>query len=193
MQGKVYNLNLTGKLLVSMPHLLNPKFNDCLIYVCGHDAKGALGLLVNKKTLSINFYELLTELKIDYDVRLTQNNTIYFGGPVDTSRGFVLHTLDKVFEGTVKIKENIGLTSSIDILKAMAKGKGPSKVVIAVGYMNWEAGQLEQEIKNNYWLPCDVNESFLFNNDNIHEKWLETIRKIGIKNEINVSCTAGHA
>jgi len=189
---------LDGQLLVAMPVMGDPRFERSVIYLCAHSADGAMGIMVNRPAGSIDFPELLVQLNIIKkadQIKLPENVEtlkVLRGGPVDTGRGFVLHSSDFFIENaTLKIDGGICLTATIDILKAIAKGTGPKHAILALGYAGWRAGQLEAEIQDNGWLHCDADPDLVFGDD-VDEKYMRALRKIGIDPGM-LSNAAGHA
>jgi len=169
---------LEGQLLIAMPAMADQRFARTLIYLCAHSPDGAMGLVVNKLMVSITFPELLTQLGIvppnsKADIR------VHFGGPVEPGRGFVLHSRDYLQEGTLEITDNIALTATIDILKEIAVGGGPKRNLLALGYVGWGPGQLENEIQDNDWLNVDPSDDLLFDPD-LDTKWKRAMQKLGI-------------
>src|ERR1700736_4964348 len=160
---------LDGRLLIAMPVMGDPRFERSVIYLCAHSAEGAMGIMVNRPAGSIDFPELLVQLKIitkPEQIKLSEHAEtlqVLQGGPVDTGRGFVLHSSDFYIENaTLLIDDKICLTATIDILKAIAKGAGPKHAVLALGYAGWRPGQLEAEIQDNGWLHCDADSDLVF-------------------------------
>jgi putative transcriptional regulator len=189
---------LDGQLLVAMPVMGDARFERSVIYLCAHSAEGAMGIIVNRPAGSIDFPELLVQLNIIKkadQIKLPENVEtlkVLRGGPVDTGRGFVLHSSDFFIENaTLKIDDGICLTATIDILKAIAKGSGPKHAILALGYAGWRAGQLEAEIQDNGWLHCDADPDLVFGDD-VDEKYMRALRKIGIDPGM-LSNDAGHA
>ena len=189
---------LDGQLLIAMPVMGDPRFERSVIYMCAHSAEGAMGIMVNRPAGSIDFPELLVQLKIitkPEQIKLSEHAEtlqVLQGGPVDTGRGFVLHSSDFYIENaTLLIDDKICLTATIDILKAIANGAGPKHAVLALGYAGWRPGQLEAEIQDNGWLHCDADPDLIFGDD-IDEKYLRALRKIGIDPGM-LSNEAGHA
>jgi putative transcriptional regulator len=189
---------LDGQLLIAMPVMGDARFERSVIYLCAHSAEGAMGIMVNRPVGSIDFPELLVQLNIiDKDEQITlpevaETLKVLRGGPVDTGRGFVLHSSDFYIENaTLRIDEEICLTATIDILKAIANGSGPKHAILALGYAGWRAGQLEAEIQDNGWLHCDADPDLVFGDD-VGEKYLRALRKIGIDPGM-LSNEAGHA
>ena len=183
-------LYFTGQLLIAMPGIMDERFYKTVIYICAHSEDGAMGLILNHIMTGISFQELLEQLEID-GVTTSIDPPIHFGGPVDVGRGFVLHTNDFKQEGTIKVDEKIFLTSTMDILKAIAKGDGPRKSLLALGYAGWSAGQLDEEIRANGWLQAPADDDLLFGADQ-RSKWEKSIAKIGI-NPVMLSGESGHA
>ncbi len=180
---------LCGQLLIATPLVNETCFEKSLIYICSHSAEGAMGVLVNNVLNDITCSELLDQLNIKDAIRYLP--PIHFGGPVDTSRGFILHTNDYATNNTLIINENIALTATIDILQDIVAGKGPSKSLIALGCAGWKAGQLEEEIKGNSWICTTATEELIFGNNN-HQKWGNSTRALGV-DFIRYSTVAGHA
>ena len=189
---------LDGQLLIAMPVMGDPRFERSVIYMCAHSADGAMGIMVNRPAGSIDFPELLVQLKIiskAEQIKLPENAEtmkVLQGGPVDTSRGFVLHSGDfYIKDATLRIADGICLTATVDILKAIARGTGPKHAILALGYAGWAAGQLESEIQDNGWLHCDADSDLIFGGD-VEEKYARALRKIGIDPGM-LSNEAGHA
>jgi putative transcriptional regulator len=189
---------LDGRLLIAMPVMGDPRFERSVIYLCAHSPEGAMGIMVNRPVGSIEFPELLVQLNIigkADQIKLPENAEsmkVLRGGPVDTGRGFVLHSSDYHIENaTLPIDDKICLTATVDILKAIAKGTGPKHAILALGYAGWAPGQLETEIQDNGWLHCDADPDLIFGRD-VEEKYARALRKIGIDPGM-LSNEAGHA
>jgi putative transcriptional regulator len=183
--------SLAGQMLIAMPAMEDPRFQRSVIYMCAHSEKGAMGIVVNKRLPSLTFAELLDQLGIETSEK-TRSLPIHFGGPVDTGRGFVLHSLDYgVPEATLEVTGSIGLTATVDILKSIARGQGPGQALLALGYAGWDAGQLEDEIRANGWLTCQASPTLLFTDD-IELTWQRAIGTLGI-DLANLSSTSGTA
>ena len=189
---------LDGQLLIAMPVMDDPRFERSVIYLCAHSSEGAMGIIVNRPAGSIDFPGLLVQLDIikkSEQIKLPENAEsmkVLKGGPVETGRGFVLHSSDFFIEdATLRIDDGICLTATVDILKAIAKGAGPKHAILALGYAGWAAGQLETEIQHNGWLHCDADPDLIFGGD-VEEKYLRALAKIGI-NPGMLSTDAGHA
>lgn len=181
---------LEGQLLIAMPGMADPRFERAVIYMCAHSAAGAMGLVINRLVEHISFAELLTQLGIDPS---TGGNEIrvHFGGPVEMSRGLVLHSADYSQDVTMIVDEHMALTASMDVLRAIASGEGPSHSLLALGYAGWAPGQLETEIQANGWLHGPADLDFVFDGD-LDGKWQGAVAKIGF--EVGrLSGEAGHA
>jgi putative transcriptional regulator len=170
---------LTGQLLIAMPNMRDPRFEKTVIYMCVHNAEGAMGLVINKQIDSISFPQLLEQLEID-----TQDSPpgihIHFGGPVESGRGFVLHSSEYGQNGTIAVDESIALTATVDILRDMAARQGPARCILALGYAGWGPGQL-----------VSADENLIFGTD-VENTWERAVAKIGIDPRL-LSVDAGHA
>ncbi len=170
---------LTGQLLIAMPQMSDPRFRRSVVYICSQSDRGAMGLIVNKPLPSLNFIDLLEQLEIKTE-KLRGTVPIHYGGPVETGHGFVLHSLDYTLpEATLRISEGVGLTATIDVLKAIARGGGPESAFLALGYAGWSAGQLENEIRANGWLHCEADAELVFGSE-IEHKWERALGKLGV-------------
>jgi putative transcriptional regulator len=181
---------LTGMLLVAMPSMPDPRFSRSVIYLCAHSSDGAMGLVVNQVAGNVTFPAVIGQLGIEAG-QDCEDTPVHLGGPVETSRGFVLHSADYVQESTLVIDDRFALTATIDVLRAIAEGHGPSRRVLALGYAGWSPGQLDQEIQNNGWLVAPADPEIVFGRDN-DAKWLSALRAIGVDPSL-LSTTAGHA
>jgi len=189
---------LDGQMLIAMPTMGDERFTRSVIYVCAHSSEGAMGIVVNQPAQNIRFPDLLVQLevipakeRIELPVRADAVKVLK-GGPVETGRGFVLHSADFFIENsTLPIDEGICLTATLDILKAIARGSGPASAVLALGYAGWAPGQLEQEIQQNGWLHCPADPELIFGGD-IEGKYERALRKIGIDLGM-LSSESGHA
>ncbi|NVK00923.1 MAG: YqgE/AlgH family protein [Oceanospirillaceae bacterium] len=182
---------LNNQFLLSMPHLQSDYFSGSLIYICDHSEEGAMGLVVNKFS-DFDFAEILEQLDIEPSISGLDQVPVYAGGPVKNDRGFLLHSAAAGnWKSTLQLRDDLFLSTSIDILEALAQGKGPSDYLITLGYAGWGPGQLEGEIGNNLWLSCPANLDILFKTD--PEQRLDAAAKqLGI--DINLlSDQAGHA
>ena len=189
---------LDGKMLIAMPSMRDERFVQSVIYVCAHSSDGAMGIVVNRLAAEIDFPKLLVKLdvippeeriELPDDARTMQ---VLKGGPVETQRGFVLHSADYFMEdSTLPIDDGICLTATLDILKAIAKGDGPASAVLALGYAGWAPGQLENEIQENGWLHCAADPELIFGPD-AGGKYNLALEKIGVHPGM-LSSEAGHA
>jgi putative transcriptional regulator len=189
---------LDGQMLIAMPAMLDERFVRSLIYICAHSSEGAMGIVVNHPAPNISFPDLLVKLNVVPQADRIQlppraeGVKVMRGGPVETERGFVLHSADFVIENsTLPIAEGICLTATIDILKAIANGEGPASAILALGYAGWAPGQLENEIQGNGWLHCAADPELVFGPD-IDGKYDKALKKIGIDLGM-LSSEAGHA
>ncbi len=181
---------LAGQLLVAMPGMRDARFAKTVIYMCAHNAEGAMGLVVNRLLDRFSFADLLQQLDID-DAGQPEPMAVHFGGPVETGRGFVLHSPDYRQDGTLVVSRSVALTATIDILKAIASGNGPKRHLLALGYAGWGAGQLDAEIRANGWLQVDADDDLVFG-ALLDEKWNRAMAKIGVDPRM-LSDVAGHA
>ncbi len=189
---------LDGQLLVAMPGMADDRFSRAVIYVCAHSAEGAMGIVLNRPAADLSFPDLLVQLDIVPEmerIRLPHRvgqMQVLMGGPVETSRGFVLHTPDfYIDQSTLPIDDGVCLTATIDILRAIARGDGPQNAVLALGYAGWGAGQLESEIQANGWLNCPADAVLIFN-PAADVRYEMALRRIGIEPAM-LSMEAGHA
>jgi putative transcriptional regulator len=182
--------SLTGQLLVAMPQMRDKRFARTVIYMCAHNADGAMGLVVNRLVGSLKFPELLSQLGIEAKPGLDEIR-VHFGGPVESGRGFVLHSTDYVRDGTMVVNSEIALTATLDILKAIAGGEGPRRSLLALGYAGWGPGQLDLEMQANGWLTVQADAALVFD-QSLDDKWTRAIGKIGI-NLQHLSGEAGRA
>jgi putative transcriptional regulator len=189
---------LDGQMLIAMPAMGDERFTRSVIYVCAHSTEGAMGIVVNQPAGNIKFPDLLVQLEVIPATERIELPTqaedvkVLKGGPVETGRGFVLHSADFFIENsTLPIDEGICLTATLDILKAIARGNGPASAILALGYAGWAPGQLEQEIQQNGWLHCAADPELIFGTDT-GAKYEKALRKIGIDLS-HLSNEAGHA
>lgn len=181
---------LSGQLLIAMPKMLDPRFERTVIYMCVHNADGAMGLIVNRPLEALSFSELLGQMDIQCPGAVAEF-PVQYGGPVETGRGFVLHTPDYDRDGTITVNDEIGLTATIEILKDMAANHGPRRAILTLGYAGWGPGQLDGEIQQNAWLNVPADDALLFDAD-IGSRWERAIAKIGVDLAL-LSGDHGHA
>jgi len=188
---------LDGQLLIAMPGMGDPRFEHSVIYLCAHSEQGAMGLIINKTTPMMSFGDLIGQLDLFPDETLEPQQElmempVLFGGPVEQGRGFVLHTRDYFTEdSSLPVADTIALTATLDILRAMAKGEGPQRAILALGYAGWAPGQLENEIQHNGWLTCAADEELLFGLA-YEDRYTAALRKLKIDPGM-LSSDAGHA
>lgn len=183
---------LTGQLLIAMPAMRDPRFARAVIYICVHNAEGAIGLVVNRLVGSIEFGDLIEQLDMTLgEFEIVANPPVHFGGPVDTERGFVLHSADYQSEETLDIDEDFGLTATVDIVRTIATGSGPSNHLLALGYAGWGPGQLDGEIQENAWLNVDADNALVFDTD-LDSKWDRALAKLGVESAL-LSTESGRA
>lgn len=181
---------LTGHVLVAMPQMEDPRFSRSVVYVCAHTPDGAMGLVVNKLVDSVTFPDLLEQLNLDSGDS-GDGVGVHFGGPVEAGRGFVLHSADYLQDASLVIEEDVALTATVDILKAIADGTGPNSALLALGYAGWAPGQLDEEIQANGWLSVEADSELIFGSE-IDTKWERAMAKMGIDFS-KLSGAAGHA
>ena len=190
--------SLEGQMLIAMPGLREGPFARSVVYLCAHREDGAMGIIVNQRSSTITFADLLVQLDVvkqDEAIRLPARAgavRVLRGGPVEQGRGFVLHSSDfLVGESTITVGDGICLTATLDILRAIAKGEGPQKAVLALGYAGWSSGQLESEMMANGWLNCPADPDIVFDSD-FDAKYDRALSKIGVDAAM-LSMDAGHA
>lgn len=184
------NVNLTGHFLIAMPAMVDPHFARTLTLVCEHNDNGALGLVVNRPT-DLRLHGLLEQVKITPAGEHFKSVPVHFGGPVQVDRGFVLHQPLGQWQSTLGVSETIGLTTSKDILEAVARGSGPEQILVTLGYAGWAPGQLEHELAQNAWLTVPANYDILFGLP-AEERLTAAMQLLGV-DYANLSDVAGHA
>ncbi|MDG1736351.1 MAG: YqgE/AlgH family protein [Paracoccaceae bacterium] len=183
--------DLTGKLLIAMPDMGDPRFEKSVILVCSHSSEGSMGLIVNKCADEVKFPELLDQLKV-HTTGQVKDTPVHFGGPVETGRGFVLHSDDfDEDEASMEIPGGYRVTATVGILEALAQGDGPSQSLMALGYAGWGPGQLEGELQNNGWLASEADSELVFSSDN-DAKWNGALKNMGIS-AMHLSGSGGRA
>ncbi len=171
---------LAGRVLVAMPGMEDPRFHRAVIFVCAHDANGAMGLVLNRVLPGLDLGSLLNQLHIgDAAAPPPSVQTVLGGGPVEEARGFILHSQDYSQKDTVRVGRDFGVTGTVDALRAIAEGRGPKDMLFILGYAGWTAGQLEQELQENAWLVADADPGLIFYTDPDH-KWEAAIRRLGV-------------
>lgn len=181
--------DLTDHFLIAMPGMIDPVFSKCLMYVCEHHDQGALGLVVNKP-IAMNLASMLGEIGINFSDEAFDKIPVYFGGPVEMERGFVLHEPIGQWQSTIPVTESLGLTTSKDILQSIGEGTGPLRALVALGYAGWAPGQIEHELSQNAWLTMRASSDILFEMPP-EERLPAALKKLGV-NWANLSESAGH-
>ncbi|MFN3826195.1 MAG: YqgE/AlgH family protein [Micavibrio sp.] len=182
--------SLMGKLLIAMPQMGDTRFHKAVIFMCAHDANGAMGLVINHILPGLDLGELLDQLHIE-EKNPQVDIPVMSGGPVETARGFILHEGSFSATESLEIKSNIYVTGTIDALKAVAKGQGPKNMLFILGYAGWGAGQLDQEMQQNSWLVIDADTDVIFESAP-EDRWDRAIKKLGI-DPLMLFDTTGHA
>ena len=187
---------LDGQFLIAMPGTVDSNFSRSVVYICAHSNEGAMGFVINQPQ-QLTFVDILVHLKVigDAEAILLPSETREFpircGGPVETGRGFVLHSDDYLTQSSIPVSEDICLTATVDIIRAMSRGKGPAKAALMLGYAGWGAGQLENEIANNGWLTCPADENLIFD-WSLDDKYNRALALMGI-NPAMLSMQCGHS
>ena len=189
---------LDGQLLIAMPGMGDQRFARSLVYMCAHSEEGAMGIVLNQIATHVNFPDLLVQLDViakeerSHLPPLARELRVHKGGPVETGRGFVLHAPDYFIESsTLPIDEGVCLTATVEILRAIAQGKGPSRALLAFGYAGWAPGQLEEEIRANGWLTCRPDPDLIFGDD-LEQKYERALASLGVDLRL-LSSEAGNA
>jgi putative transcriptional regulator len=187
---RVSSINLTHHFLIAMPNMADPYFSKTLTYVCEHNDQGALGVVVNRP-IDMTLQALFERLSLTLRDRDLSGAPIYFGGPVQTDRGFVLHEPMGDWQSTLKVSDAIGLTTSKDILEAVGRGEGPQKILVTLGYAGWSAGQLEHELTQNAWLTVEAKDAIIFDLPS-EERLPAAMELLGV-DYARLADSAGHA
>ena len=182
-------IDLSNQFLMAMPGMVDGEFAGTVIYLCEHGPKGALGLVINRPT-DLSVAGLLEKIDLNLEIALPQNAAVYFGGPVHTDRGFVLHSPSGSFSSSIRLGQ-LALTTSRDVLEAVARGNGPDKMLVTLGYAGWGAGQLESEIAQNAWLTVPANADVIFATPP-EDRYAAALKLLGIDPAM-LSGVAGHA
>ncbi|HVK93131.1 MAG TPA: YqgE/AlgH family protein [Noviherbaspirillum sp.] len=187
-------LNLVNHFLIAMPSMLDPVFGGTVIYLCEHNADGALGVIINKATdmtMDVLFDRVDLTLEISAHRAPLDKKPVMFGGPVQVERGFVLHSPHGAFSSTMKVTDDVALTTSKDVLEAVASGDGPGRILVSLGCSGWSAGQLEEEIARNGWLTVCADPAVIFDLP-IEERFAAAMKLLGI-DPMMLAGEAGHA
>jgi len=182
--------SLTGQFLIAMPAMTDPNFEQTVSFICQHNENGALGIVINR-TMDLTMGDVLGQMEIPPNGCKRAGQSVHYGGPVQTERGFILHNQPGAWESTLRIDGGIGLTTSRDILEAIARNEGPEHALIALGYAGWGSGQLEHEITQNAWLsgPADIDLMF---STPVEQRWSRAAGLLGVDLTL-LSREAGHA
>ena len=184
-------LDLTGKLLIAMPGMGDPRFDRSVIFMCSHGTDGAMGLIVNKPA-DLRLGDLLAQMDLDCEDPAVAQAAVRFGGPVETGRGFVLHSSDYSANlHSLKVTDKFSMTATLDILEDIANARGPARKALMLGYSGWGPGQLEVEISDNGWLTAEADSDLIFNTPD-EDKWEAALKSLGI-DALLLSASAGHA
>ncbi len=188
--GHDAEVGLTGQVLVAMPQMEDERFARSVVYIVAHSQNGAMGLVLNRLVEAVSFPSLLEQLGVECTA-LDAAPNIHFGGPVETQRGFVLHSADYRQESTVDIRSSICITATVEILRDIADGCGPECSILALGYAGWAPGQLETEIQRNGWLHVPADTDLVFHTQ-VPKMWQQAIAKMGFDPSM-LSAQSGHA
>ena len=184
------SINLTHHFLIAMPNMVDPYFARTLTYVCEHNEQGALGIVVNRP-IDLTMQALFERLSLTLRHSELADAPVFFGGPVQTDRGFVLHAPAGKWQSTLRVGEAIGLTTSKDVLEAVGRGEGPAKILVTLGYAGWSAGQLEHELSQNAWLTVEAQDAIIFDTP-VEERLPAAMELLGI-DFASLQDEAGHA
>ncbi len=186
---------LTGKLLLAMPGIGDPRFHHSVIFMCVHDEKGAMGLVINTEVPDVDFKQIIDNIGLNSNIEVDLDQLkmpVMSGGPVEGSRGFLLHSPEFTNKDTIKISPEFSLTGTTDALQEVVKGKGPDHALFILGYAGWGAGQLETELQQNAWLVLDPDPEIVFNHDT-GAKWNLALNKMGLDPALLTTDTSGQA
>lgn len=183
-------MNLSRHFLIAMPAMSDPVFAKSLVYLCDHNEQGAMGIIVNRP-LGMTMTALFEQIQVELHRPDVANQAVYFGGPVQTDRGFVLHQPLGNWQSTMSIEDEMGLTTSKDVLLAVGEGQGPDRMFVTLGYAGWEAGQLEGELAQNAWLTVEADPEVVFSQPS-EQRYDLALKLLGIDMAM-LSDTAGHA
>ena len=182
--------SLTNHFIIAMPGLMDENFNQAVTFICEHDDNGTFGIIINRES-EISLADVMQQMKIPYQSDKANTGSVFTGGPVQANRGFVLHRPIGNWDSSLIVNDTVALTTSRDILEAIADNQGPDDNIITLGYAGWGPGQLEQEMADNTWLSCPAEEQIIFNTP-IEERWQAAANLIGVDLQL-LSNDAGHA
>ncbi len=185
------DFNLVNKFLIATSELQDAHFHHSVVYVCTHSSEGAMGVVINRPFLDMKLIDVFAEMKIEVDKDIQLSSTVLLGGPLQPDRGFVLHKPDKPWQSTLSVCDTVAITSSQDILQAMAHNQGPHDALMILGYCGWTAGLIEKEVAQNDWLvaPADLDIVFVAP---FAERWQRAVKSLGF-NPDNLADDMGHA
>jgi putative transcriptional regulator len=182
--------SLTNNFLIAMPAMKDPNFEQTVTFICQHNEEGALGIVINR-TIDLTIGDVLDQMKIERGASPQFNDPVHYGGPVQMDRGFILHEDSGDWDSTLKVSDLIALTTSRDILEAIASNVGPHRTLLALGYAGWGAGQLEREISENAWLHWPADSELVFSTP-VSQRWAQAAALLGVDLSL-LSTDAGHA
>jgi putative transcriptional regulator len=183
-------MDLTNQFLIAMPTIEDPNFDRTVVYVCEHSEKGAMGVVINRP-MDLTLASLFDKIDLRLEIAPWRDEPVLYGGPVQTERGFVLHAPPGNYGSTLNVGEEIGLTTSKDVLEAVAGGKGPKRMLVTLGYAGWAAGQLENELAHNGWLNVPADTRVIFDTP-LNARFDAALRLLGIDSR-HLTHQAGHA
>lgn len=183
--------SLVGQLLIASPALSDSCFDRAVVYLCDHGPHGAMGVIINRPIANLQLGELLESLDIPAEQRGVESLPVYFGGPVDAHRGFILHSTDYITEQSMVSPQGLAVTANVVMLKDMARGNGPNESMLVLGYAGWTAGQLEAELESGSWHTAPATKELVFHTDN-EMKWAQTGASLGVDMS-RLSFVVGHA
>ncbi len=171
---------LSGRLLIAMPGIDDPRFERAVVFLCAHDEEHAIGLAVNRPVEGLTLESLFERIGVEPPLRRLADEAVLMGGPVERERGFVLHTDDYLLDDvSVPVRTGLALTTTKEVLQAMGGDAAPRRAILALGYAGWGPGQLEREVRENVWLVCDPDEALIYDDDHDH-KWSRALGKLGV-------------
>ena len=191
MHSQPDRINLTHQFLIAMPGVIDSPFSGSVVYICEHNERGALGLVINRPT-DIDMSTLFDKIDIKLEIALLQHQPVLYGGPVQTERGFVLHEPQtEPYHSSLRVPGGLEMTTSKDVLEQVAAGNGPSRFILTLGYSGWAAGQLEEELAHNGWLTVPANQAIIFDTP-IEARQQAAMALLGVS-PLTLSTEVGHA
>jgi len=184
------SMDLTNQFLLAMPGVIEGELSGAVIYLCEHNERGALGLVINRPT-DLTVGTLFERIDLELDIAADKGAPVYFGGPVQTERGFVLHAPPGDYTSTIKLNDDLALTTSRDVLQAVAEGHGPAQMLVTLGYAGWGAGQLEEELAHNAWLTVNAEPHIIFDVPS-EQRYSAALGLLGV-DPVMLAGVAGHA